>query len=490
MERRLWWPNLVPGSLAVTRGPGGLRGSLTFDTMWSVSPVPVRFLPSSEDEHRFEVLVSSEPIAVVTGTVREGVFSGRIDWKSAEPQETNIINAERVPERRRFEPDGAAGPMPLAAEASAAGVDPAALQRLIHYASRFDTDSLLVAKDGRLVCDRTFLRPRAPFALGRLTEGIAALSIPLLVEDGKLGRDLDVPVSKWFPEWRDDPRKSRITLRHLLSHQSGLSQRIPPGSESDRVAAGRALASARDPGTACEQNDLAFDLVAGIVAAAAGEPIDTYLARRLFRPLGIEPFAWPRDRTGTPRASGDLELAPPDLIRIASMLGGGGRWNSEQVVPSWWIEEIGTPSGADEEAGLGWRLTRTAATETVVQTQARLDRLRERGCAEAAQLAPLVGKTFESRRAWWAAAIAILGEKGVAGLRKHLPHPQVGGELRGPVAALSLRDEKGQRIVLLPKEQMAIVRGRRGFAAGELPAETARHAVFPYFEELCVELVR
>src|SRR5262245_19399372 len=45
---------------------------------------------------------------------------------------------------------------------------------------------------------------------------VAGLALALLVSDGKL--QLDTPVSRLVAAWKNDPRKSKITLRHLGSH--------------------------------------------------------------------------------------------------------------------------------------------------------------------------------------------------------------------------------------------------------------------------------
>jgi CubicO group peptidase (beta-lactamase class C family) len=47
-----------------------------------------------------------------------------------------------------------------------------------------------------------------------------------MVEDGLIA-SFDEPAWKTLPEWKDHPRKSRITLRHLLTLTAGLVQDLP-----------------------------------------------------------------------------------------------------------------------------------------------------------------------------------------------------------------------------------------------------------------------
>src|SRR5438045_1509458 len=48
---------------------------------------------------------------------------------------------------------------------------------------------------------------------------VAGVSVGVALSDGKLA--LDDPASKFIPQWKTDPRKSKITLRQLGSHTSG-----------------------------------------------------------------------------------------------------------------------------------------------------------------------------------------------------------------------------------------------------------------------------
>ena len=47
-----------------------------------------------------------------------------------------------------------------------------------------------------------------------------SLAIGFLFDEGKI-ESLDTPVSRWFTDWQDGP-KSRITVRMLLTHTSGI----------------------------------------------------------------------------------------------------------------------------------------------------------------------------------------------------------------------------------------------------------------------------
>ncbi len=66
--------------------------------------------------------------------------------------------------------------------------------------------------------------PQTPFVLGSVSKSFTALAVTQLIEAGRL--ELDTPVQRYLPWFRvaDASASSKITVGHLLSHTSGLSQ--------------------------------------------------------------------------------------------------------------------------------------------------------------------------------------------------------------------------------------------------------------------------
>jgi CubicO group peptidase (beta-lactamase class C family) len=491
MERTVWWPYLVPGSLAVTRSKAGLRGSVTFDSMWAIDPEPLRFDEAKGDHVRLTIRLPGGVDVPIEGDVRDGVFTARVRWGDEGRTESSFLSGYRLPPQRRFEVDTMDGPFPRETDAALLGIDPAALDRLIHYAGRFDTDALVVVKDGRLVCDRTFLRPRGLCPTQSVTKVVASTALPLLMEEEKIPRDLDTPLTTWFPEWKDDPRKARITLRHVLTHTTGLAvagtNAMQLGSDHLR----RALASPaeHEPGTQFAYNDQGMELLSGIVHRASGERVDEYLAKRVFGPLGITRWRWSRDGAGNTPACLGLDLHALDLARFGWMVCRRGAWGEAQVVPERWFVDVAVPGRVNEEVGLVWHLRREPSAEQVVQTQEQIERLRALGWADADALKPLVGQVFAGRDAWWAAVRKAAGAESTKRLYKLLGHPEVGGELQGPVDCLQQWGSMGQYVLVFPQKGLVVVRQRRGFANAELPSEVAAGGAFDNIVELARALV-
>jgi CubicO group peptidase (beta-lactamase class C family) len=123
--------------------------------------------------------------------------------------------------------------------------------------------------------------------LASVTKVIATTtSLMLLVERGRV--DLDAPVRRYLPEFTD----SAVTVRHLLTHTSGLRATLPLAREArDSADALRLVLEARPlvpPGTRMVYSDLNAILLGEIVRRAGwGGPLDAFAAREVFVPLGL-----------------------------------------------------------------------------------------------------------------------------------------------------------------------------------------------------------
>ena len=110
-----------------------------------------------------------------------------------------------------------------------------------------------------------------------------------LVENGKISPE--DKVQKYLPEFTGDPNKATVTLRHLLTHTSGLLAGIRRGYEWEGYENGIALAcgepSSARAGSAYVYSDINFILLGEIVRRVSGQPLNEYAAEHVFAPLGM-----------------------------------------------------------------------------------------------------------------------------------------------------------------------------------------------------------
>jgi beta-N-acetylhexosaminidase len=122
-------------------------------------------------------------------------------------------------------------------------------------------------------------------------------AVMALVDDGRL--ELDAPVQRYIPEWQTaqragetrNPYKERATIRHLLTHTSGLPAGMwlygNAASPEDAVRRVIRVPLGMPPGTAAVYSDLGMILLAEVVRRVAGSPLDALLAERVYAPLGM-----------------------------------------------------------------------------------------------------------------------------------------------------------------------------------------------------------
>jgi serine-type D-Ala-D-Ala carboxypeptidase len=125
------------------------------------------------------------------------------------------------------------------------------------------------------------------YDLASVTKVVAMGSaVMLLVDEGRMS--LDDPVARYLPEFADGP-KSGVTVRHLLTHTSGVpaGATLQGANRAQRMARARTFRIFPPAGARTNYSDVGFILLWDAAERAAGEPLDRYLRRKLFEPLGM-----------------------------------------------------------------------------------------------------------------------------------------------------------------------------------------------------------
>ena len=157
------------------------------------------------------------------------------------------------------------------------------------------------------------------FDAASLTKVIATTPCILkLIEDSRIS--LDDKASRFLPELTGDPNKSRITIRHLLTHTSGLLPGIRRGYDWRGRAAGIALAcsepSTGHAGYDYRYSDINFILLGEIVRRISGKPLSVFAQETIFEPLQMKETFFLPEEPYVPR------IAPTTLMDDGSVLRG------------------------------------------------------------------------------------------------------------------------------------------------------------------------
>jgi len=221
---------------------------------------------------------------------------------------------------------------------------------------------------------------------------VGGVSLMLALNDGRL--NADDPACKYIHEWKGDPQKSKITIRHLATHSSGIEDAEQdnighfelPGwkgqfwkQEPDPFTVSRDDAPVIfEPGTKYAYSNPGMSMLSYAVTASFKgtkyTDVRTLLRERVMRPIGVKDNEWSIGYGKTFKVNG--------LNLVANWGGGGytaratarvgrlmlrkGDWQSHQLVDSKWVKEVvqyaGTPLPLYERAsgnpapgsGLGW----------------------------------------------------------------------------------------------------------------------------------------
>jgi CubicO group peptidase (beta-lactamase class C family) len=140
------------------------------------------------------------------------------------------------------------------------------------------------------------------YDLASVTKAIATTAAAMILYEKRKLR-LDMPVQAAIPEFAGaDPRRQQVTIRMLLTHTSGLPSYLRLFEQvSDRerlveIACRAPLAT--EPGTRADYSDIGFIILGELLARTAGEPLDTFCSKQIFKPLGMHnttynpPLSW------------------------------------------------------------------------------------------------------------------------------------------------------------------------------------------------------
>ncbi len=244
--------------------------------------------------------------------------------------------------------------------------------------------------------------PDTPFHLGSVSKAVMGVAIMHAVEAGLL--DLDMPINDVLPFVVVNPTAPEmpITLRHLVSHTSGIQDgaayeqsydagdpTVPLGDFlRDYLTVGGDLYDANDnftgeiPGAVYEYSNIASGLAGYVLEMATGMPLNEYAREHIFTPLGmtnsgyflaefddVNAIAMPYVRRGTPFGhvgfptwpDGMMRSSVDDVAVLLATIMNSGRFQETQLLTPESVAIMLNPTMLDNpEHGVFWE---TAVSE-------------------------------------------------------------------------------------------------------------------------------
>ncbi|MEX2186642.1 MAG: serine hydrolase domain-containing protein [Pirellulales bacterium] len=244
------------------------------------------------------------------------------------------------------------------------------------------------------------MRADAIFWIASMSKPITAAAVMMLQDEGKLS--VDDPVEKYVPELAElktrDGEKVKITIRHLLTHTSGMGEiSAAEARRATKLADVMPLYAARpvgfEPGSKWQYCQSGINTAARIVEVVSDMPFDEFLEKRLFEPLGMKDTAFylseeqlprlatsyqrtgdtleesevfilygksPTSRDRFPAANGGLFSTAADYAKFCQMILGGGQFAGRRYLNSKTVKQMTTVQTGDLKTGFtegnGWGL--------------------------------------------------------------------------------------------------------------------------------------
>jgi CubicO group peptidase (beta-lactamase class C family) len=269
--------------------------------------------------------------------------------------------------------------------------------------------AVAVVQDGRIASLRGLgiaapgrpMTPQTPLIIGSVSKSFTVLALMQLVEAGKI--DLDAPVQQYIPWFchADRDAAARITLRHLLTHTSGISRydgRVLLGGRGGKsleqsVRDLRSLKLSQPVGSLFQYSNTNYLIVGLIVEVVSGQSFGAYIQEHIFAPLGMKhsytseeatmhgglacgyrywfglpfPYRAPYLDDAVPAAF--LAASVEDQARYALALLNGGKLDGGSVLSPAGIAELHRPQVVATSPGasyaLGWQVEKLGGVSIV-----------------------------------------------------------------------------------------------------------------------------
>jgi CubicO group peptidase (beta-lactamase class C family) len=256
-----------------------------------------------------------------------------------------------------------------ATSGSALGVDEAALTGLVQKIVESDPaargapliHSLVVAYRGKLVLEEYFFghSRETPHDIRSAGKTFSSILMGAAIMNGsRLSPETKVYdlLSGLGPFANPDPRKSRVTLAHLMTHSAGLAcndyDENSPGNEGTMQSQDQQpdwwkytldLPMVHEPGQRYAYCSANTNLMGAVLKQATGTWLPELFDRSIARPLQFGRYHWNLAANDEGYLGGGAFIRPRDLLKIGQTYLDGGIWRGKRIVPAAWVQESTIP---------------------------------------------------------------------------------------------------------------------------------------------------
>ena len=232
---------------------------------------------------------------------------------------------------------------------------------------------LLVIKDGEIVFEEYDQgnTPETRWMSFSIAKSVVSLLMGAAIREGRI-ESLDDPVAAYLPGLEGTPYED-VTLRNALQMASGVEWDEDYADPRSDVSTSRGTAAERirflgakprvaPPGERFNYNTGETHLVGGVVRAAVGSDLSSYLSQKIWKPFGMESDAyWQLVEPGGAEDGGCcISATLRDYGRIGLFaLREGVLPDGTAVLPDGWMAESTTPSKSNDGYGYLWWLSDT-----------------------------------------------------------------------------------------------------------------------------------
>lgn len=217
--------------------------------------------------------------------------------------------------------------------------------------------SLLVMQKGKVVFEEypNNGSPDKPLALASGTKSFSGVMALLAERDGLL--KLDEKCANTLTEWKSDPKKSKMTIRQLLSLSGGME-----GGETGRppAYADAILAPMKgNPGKVFSYGPNPYQTFGEIMRRKLEpknlSPLE-YLEKELFQKIGMKVGLWRKGADGMPHLPSGAFLTAREWVKFGEFVRLGGVAGEEPLLPKGAIGNLFKPAPANKGYGMTWWL--------------------------------------------------------------------------------------------------------------------------------------